>query len=579
MKRILPPTSLYLGVLLLLATLSASALAAFTAETDRGVIDENDVLRLTLRIDEQIFIGEPDFAPLEQDFVIMSQQRASQFTLVNGQTESETSWTLTLQPKRRGTLQIPSLSFKGQESPPLRVRVTAPSAEAQKALRALVFMESAVSTDSAYVQEQFTLTVSLWYAAGAVLFGDFPPPPTIPNVLVYPLGDAEPGRQQRDGRRYNTITQRYALIPQRSGLLRLPPQSFAGAVRIPEEGRTRRKNLRAQTPRHELSIKPVPAAWPAGAPWLPARNLTLEATYAPALASAQVGVPLEQTLRLRAEGIAASTLPPLPAPSAPGLRTYDSQTALEEAVRGPWLQAEQRMVTVLMPEQAGALRLPTLSLPWWDTQADELRYATLPGAQLTVAEGTLAALPSSQGSTEPAAPAPPFGADSTKALTRASAPTEQNSALEAKAPPREGAPLGPAWGGLLAALLALLGAASVWRWRHRRSAMLGHRESGQTLPRAPPNPGKALLAALAAEDRDAAYAALLRWQRSPEGQGASKEVQAAVHRALAALGAARYGNAPQGGIPSWAELKALAKTLSARGKPPAPPPLPTLYPP
>ncbi|MGB0408288.1 MAG: hypothetical protein ACPGC1_13445, partial [Pseudomonadales bacterium] len=154
----------------------------------------------------------------------------------------------------------------------------------------------------------------------------------------------------------------------RSGLLRLPPQSFAGAVRIPEGGRTRRKNLRAQTPRHELSIKPVPAGWPEGAPWLPARNLTLEATYAPGLERAQVGVPFEQTLRLRAEGIAASTLPPLPAPSAPGLRTYDSQTALEEAVRGPWLQAEQRMVTVLMPEESGALRLPTLSVPWWDTQ-------------------------------------------------------------------------------------------------------------------------------------------------------------------------------------------------------------------
>ena len=49
--------------LLVLATLGASALADLTAETDREVIDENDVLRLTLRIDEQIFIGEPDFAP------------------------------------------------------------------------------------------------------------------------------------------------------------------------------------------------------------------------------------------------------------------------------------------------------------------------------------------------------------------------------------------------------------------------------------------------------------------------------------------------------------------------------------
>ena len=403
--------------LLVLATLGASALADLTAETDREVIDENDVLRLTLRIDEQIFIGEPDFAPLEQDFVIMSQQRASQFTLVNGQTESETSWTLTLQPKRRGTLQIPPLGFKGQESAPLRVRVTAPSAEAQEALRALVFMESAVSTDSAYVQEQFTLTVSLWYAAGAVLFGDFPHPKNPQRVGLSPRGrGARPATARRPALQHHHPALRAG--PQRSGLLRLPPQSFAGAVRVPEGGRTRRKNLRAQTPRHELSIKPVPLGWPAGASWLPARNLTLEATYAPALASAQVGVPLEQTLHLRAEGIAASALPPLPAPSAPGLRTYDSQTALEEARLGSWLQAEQRMVTVLMPEQAGALRLPTLSLPWWDTQADELRFATLPGAQLRVAEGALAALPLAPPPPQPSEAAPTFGADNVKARPR-----------------------------------------------------------------------------------------------------------------------------------------------------------------
>jgi len=560
--------------LLVLAMLSPSALAAFTAETDREVIDENDVLRLTLRIDEQIFIGEPDFAPLEQDFVIMSQQRASQFTLVNGQTESETSWTLTLQPKRRGTLQIPPLRFKGQESPPLRVRVTAPSAEAQEALRALVFMESAVSTDNAYVQEQFTLTVSLWYAAGAVLFGDFPPPPTIPNVLVYPLGDAEPGRQQRDGRRYNTITQRYALVPQRSGLLRLPPQSFAGAVRIPEGGRTRRKNLRAQTPRHELSIKPVPAGWPEGAPWLPARNLSLEATYAPALERAQVGVPLEQTLRLRAEGVAASTLPPLPAPSARGLRTYDSQTALEEAVRGPWLQAEQRMVTVLMPEEAGALRLPTLSLPWWDTQADELRYATLPGAQLTVAEGTLATLPSTPPTPQPSAAAPTFGADPGEAPPPAIAPLKDDRASAEDVVPEASVPRGPAWGGVLLALLGLLGALGLWRWRGRSAAPPGSTGQG-----AQESPRKALQSALAAEDRDAAYAALLRWQRSRDGQGAPEAVQSAVQQAVSALGAERYGHAQRGQGMAWAELKALAGKLSARGKPPAPPPLPALYPP
>ncbi|MFZ8890288.1 MAG: hypothetical protein ACO2YV_06635, partial [Pseudomonadales bacterium] len=311
-----------------------------------------------------------------------------------------------------------------------------------------------------------------------------------------------------------------------------------------------------------------------GAPWLPARNLSLEATYDPALERAQVGVPLEQTLRLRAEGIAASTLPPLPAPSARGLRTYDSQTALEEAVRGPWLQAEQRMVTVLMPEEAGALRLPTLSLPWWDTQADELRYATLPGAQLTVAEGTLATLPSTPPTPQPSAAAPTFGADPGEAPPPAIAPLKDDRASAEDVVPEASVPRGPAWGGVLLALLGLLGAMGLWRWRGRSAAPPGSTGQG-----AQESPRKALQSALAAEDRDAAYAALLRWQRSRDGQGAPEAVQSAVQQAVSALGAERYGHAQRGQGMAWAELKALAGKLSARGKPPAPPPLPALYPP
>ena len=85
--------------------------------------------------------------------------------------------------------------------------------------------------------------------------------------------------------------------------------------------------------------------------------------------------------------------------------------------------------------------------------------------------------------------------------------------------------------------------------------------------------------AIAAENRDAAYTALLRWQRSEEGQGAPEAVQSAVQQAISALGAARFGRAQTGQGMPWAELKALAGKLSARGKAPAPPPLPALYPP
>ena len=239
-----------------------------------------------------------------------------------------------------------------------------------------------------------------------MLFGDFPPPPKIPNVLVYPLGDAEPGRQQREGRRYNTITQRYALVPQRSGLLRLPPQSFAGAVRVPEGAALGERISELRHRATSFPSSPFPSAGPRGV-LAPGQEPHPRGDLCPGAGERSGRSPLGTNPSPPCRGHCGVRLTPLPAPSAPGLRTYDSQTALEEARLGSWLQAEQRMVTVLMPEQAGALRLPTLSLPWWDTQADELRYATLPGAQLRVAEGALAALPLAPASPSPQKPRRP----------------------------------------------------------------------------------------------------------------------------------------------------------------------------
>ncbi|MGB0408287.1 MAG: hypothetical protein ACPGC1_13440, partial [Pseudomonadales bacterium] len=90
---------------------------------------------------------------------------------------------------------------------------------------------------------------------------------------------------------------------------------------------------------------------------------------------------------------------------------------------------------------------------------------TLPGARLTVAEGALATLPSPSPSPQPAEAAPTFGADSEEAPPPAIAPLEDDQASAEDVVPELSVPLGPAWGGVLLALLGLLGAMGLWRWR------------------------------------------------------------------------------------------------------------------
>ena len=146
-------------VIVLLALLPAGARAAFVASVDRQVIDENDVVVLELRRDAQVFVGSPDLSALDDDFEVLGTQRASQFTILGGRTRSVTTWTVTLQPKRRGTLVIPSIEYDGERTDPITITVTQPTAQELEALRRTVFFETELDVDESWVQQQLRYTV------------------------------------------------------------------------------------------------------------------------------------------------------------------------------------------------------------------------------------------------------------------------------------------------------------------------------------------------------------------------------------------------------------------------------------
>ncbi|HUH57011.1 MAG TPA: BatD family protein, partial [Pseudomonadales bacterium] len=122
---------LFLLPFLFLLFFSQPSLAAeFTASVDRTKIGEQDTVTLKLRLNEQVYRGQPDLSVLEEDFRIQGQQRSQQLSFVNGKSESFTEWNIGLLPRRTGTLTIPALSFKGESTQPIIIEVLPPSAEA-----------------------------------------------------------------------------------------------------------------------------------------------------------------------------------------------------------------------------------------------------------------------------------------------------------------------------------------------------------------------------------------------------------------------------------------------------------------
>ena len=148
------------SLLVALVLLSSSSWAALTAIADRKVIDSNETLQLTVRFDGQVLTGEPDFAVLERDFRILSNNRQQQYSMINGRTESFTDWKLTLAPKRIGRLLIPSIRFKQDISD--AIELTVRKASPSNATGQPVYTETLVDKSSIYVQEQLMLTHRLY---------------------------------------------------------------------------------------------------------------------------------------------------------------------------------------------------------------------------------------------------------------------------------------------------------------------------------------------------------------------------------------------------------------------------------
>ncbi|HTO57402.1 MAG TPA: BatD family protein, partial [Pseudomonadales bacterium] len=243
-----------------LALLSAAALARFDANVDTKVLSEADTLRLTLRADSANVSGDPDFGSLGESFEILSTQRSSEFRSINGQVDGSTAWTLLLKPKRTGTIVIPAIALGSQKSTAIEVTVRELDPEVKRAIAQTVFFETTYEPKQVYVQGQMVVTRRLFYLNGAQLYGDMPNLPEVPGAMVKSLGESEHTTAIRDGRQYGMIEQRFAVFPERSGELAIPPASVTGSVRLTTDafGGGRRIGVDVASDPLTIQVLPIP---------------------------------------------------------------------------------------------------------------------------------------------------------------------------------------------------------------------------------------------------------------------------------------------------------------------------------
>lgn len=375
----------------LVLSLTVAALCAPVAQADLVArlsspqIDETQTLELTIRTDSRDVQGLPDLEPVTKDFEILTTRTSSQYRVTNGNVQAWTDWIIALRPLRVGTLNIPPLSYRGEQTKPLSLRVVPLDPELKKQMGDRVFFETSTEPESPYVQAQVIFVRRLLYADGTQIYGEMPDTPVVEDAVVIPLGNATSSTVTRNNKRYGMIEQRYALFPERSGELKIPGAVVSGSVRMNINGRLRRNGVRVIAEPVTLSVKPIPADYPANTPWLPATRVDLIEAWDNSPPTFALGQPLSQTLIIRADAATGSIIPP-PDYVIPDshFRSYPEQPDIVDNQRGGGLIGTRSQTWSLIPTVVGDTTLPMVELTWFDTAREEVRVSRLARRQLTI---------------------------------------------------------------------------------------------------------------------------------------------------------------------------------------------------
>ncbi len=483
---------LRLCLCVLLCCLPWLAMAAEVRATlDRDKVQLGETVTLNLQVDGGS-VGTPDLSALAADFDVLGTSSNNSVSIVNGRRTAEFTYGIALRPKRIGRIEIPALAFAGGTTAPLSLEVSAPDNQAAAQAGKDLFVDAVAEPRTAYVGQQMTYVVRLYFAAS--LSNGAMDEPQATGAELSKLGDDTNYQAERGGRRYNVIERRYALIPQRAGHIEINPVSFQGELidmADPNSFFGSTRTVSAASPAVGVDVRPVPPGAGKTA-WLPARDLSLSLEGQPDHGQLRVGQPLNLTMTVQATGLPYETLPALSLPRLDGATVYPDKPVNGTRLDGSWLVGRRQQSFAVVPSRPGELVIPETTLTWWNVRTDKAEVARIPERRYTVL------------------PAAGAGSAATPALV---APTSADATPAAPA----GSGQGLSWrwialgslGLWLVTALAWLG----WRW-HRRRGQTSIPAPVTSVPANARQARAAFLAAARGGNPSVQAQALLAWARA-----------------------------------------------------------------
>lgn len=426
-SRLIPIFRWPIVLYLIFVSLQVSAMTIEVA-VDRNPVNVGESFEVTFTTSDTPD-GDPDFSPLQQDFEIINQSQSNQSSWINGKTSQTLLWTVQLIAKHPGTLTLPAIAFGKDSTLPLSITVTTAANTPQGNNDTDIFFKVEASPKDPYIQAQVIFTMRLYRRINITQAKL--DEPSLADAVVQKLGEDSNYNSQVNGVPYVVTERKYAIFPQKSGTLNIPPLNLTAEVLEARQPRfngffnqqatqTRRISSEPLT----LEVRPAPNT-PKMTDWLPAEDVQLKQEWSGDINNLKVGEPITRTLILIAKGATVGLLPELGDNSShPQFKSYPDQPNLKELPKIDGMYAFREEKIALIPSVSGSITLAAIEVPWFNTQTQHLEVASIPATTLQVNPGANATqTPPAPTSSLPIQQAPTVAPAITAETTRTSSNT------------------------------------------------------------------------------------------------------------------------------------------------------------
>ena len=391
-------------VLCMLCGTHLSLAAELSAQVNRTNINAHDILDLTITVKDATAKHEPDFSSLEAYFSIYTRSSFSNISFINGKKTVASGWKMELVPIVLGKVMIPEFQIATEvgilKSQPIAITIIQDDIAKQQADSKdnLILLEASVSKDSAYLHQAFVYTVKL--ITQLALYNLQTPELQIADAIVEKMGENKMYTDLYNGNQVSVFEMNYLVTPLQSGTLLLPAVQLKGDVKVDRIknydpffdnffsgtlfGQNNLKPFVVTSADLKIIIQPPVSQQKE---WLPLESLVID-DLSKVAETNTVGEPITRCLKLSAVGGTAKSLPSLEAFNMAGkIKVYPKQPVLNTTLANNGsnkISSSREETYTIIPEQAGDIVLPEISIAWWDVTTNELKHAILPAKVMRV---------------------------------------------------------------------------------------------------------------------------------------------------------------------------------------------------